>query len=593
MTDTGKTYTYNVADKHKLYELKEIKVRLKPEDGESLLSNEIIDSPDAVIKLMQGYLDNLDREKLVVVNLDTQNRPLSYHVVSIGDVNRSLAPIQNMYKTAILNNATSIMLFHNHPSGSLVPSRTDDIITARAAYVGQVMGIHILDHVIVANSNDDFFSYKRNKSEILETPRIVLDKIESSDISEELPVYHAVRNNDMHANNSNVVASQIGLAEAENVKDIPRKKSVQEKVDEYRKLVADKFLKLLDADDSVHPMNWMKQWFSIDEPISMVTGKRYRGVNSLMLSLVAMEKGYKDPRWITFNGLNKFDNAKIKKGEKSSQIQYWMLSDLTKKYGEQKKFLTFQEAEKLIKEEGRDEKEFVLVARYSNVFNAEQCTGLPELIQKEYEKQINQNEYVTKISEKMHVPILNDGKGRAFYDRKSDTVHLPEKKAFFNEYAYNATALHELGHASGDEQRLNRVKGKSFGDEDYAFEELVAEMTSCFTASRLVGDEQSVDNYLKENAENHMRYVKSWAKEIKKNPKCLEDAVKLAQTATDFLDLHGGYLTLSEYNCRQKDNPIELVNNNFVMKNALQSSIVIEPINIDIQPEEQSKGMRI
>ena len=69
--------------------------------------------------------------------------------------------------------------------------------------------------------------------------------------------------------------------------------------------------------------------------------------------------------------------------------------------------------------------------------------------------------------------------------------------------------------------------------------------------------------------------------------------VKLAQTATDFLDLHGGYLTLSEYNRRQKDYPIELVNNNFVMKNALQSSIAIEPINIDIQPEEQSKGMRI
>lgn len=564
------------------YELKEIKVRLKSEDGESLLSDEIIDSPDDVVKLMQGYLGDLDRENLVVVNLDTQNRPLSYHVVSVGSVDRSLAPIQNVYKTAILNNATSVMLFHNHPSGSLVPSRADDIVTARAAYVGQIMDIKILDHVIIANGTTDYFSYRVQKNEILETPRIVLDKIDVSSISEKKTVYHA--------DNNNVSINQTNPDKTETAKP---KRSVQEKVDEYRQLAADKFLKLLDADDSVHPMNWMKQWFSIDEPISMVTGKRYRGVNSLMLSLVAMEKGYKDPRWITFNGLNKFDNAKIKKGEKSSQIQYWMLSDLTKKYGEQKKFLTFQEAEKLIKEEGRDEKEFVLVARYSNVFNAEQCTGLPELIQKEYEKQINQNEYVTKISEKMHVPILNDGKGRAFYDRKSDTVHLPEKKAFFNEYAYNATALHELGHASGDEQRLNRVKGKSFGDEDYAFEELVAEMTSCFTASRLVGDEQSVDNYLKENAENHMRYVKSWAKEIKKNPKCLEDAVKLAQTATDFLDLHGGYLTLSEYNRRQKDNPIELVNNNFVMKNALQSSIVIEPINIYIQPEEQSKGMRI
>lgn len=587
MTDTGKTYTYNVPDKHKLYELKEIKVRLKPEAGESLLSNEVISSPDDVIKLMQGYIGDLDREKLIVVNLDTQNRPLSYHVVSIGDVNRSLAPIQNVYKTAILNNASSIMLFHNHPSGSLVPSKSDDIVTAKAAYVGQIMGINILDHVIVANNANDYFSYRSQKGEILETPRIVLDKIDVAGVAEETENYH-VEENIMHANDT-----EAGQIKSDDTKDTKPKKSVQDKVDEYRKLVADKFLKLLDADNPVHSMDWMKEWISIDEPISMVTGKRYRGVNSLMLSLVAMEKGYKDPRWITFNGLNKFDNAKIKKGEKSSQIQYWMLSDLTKKYGEQKKFLTFQEAEKLIKEEGRDEKEFVLVARYSNVFNAEQCTGLPELIQKEYEKQINQNEYVTKISEKMHVPILNDGKGRAFYDRKSDTVHLPGKKAFFNEYAYNATALHELGHASGDEQRLNRVKGKSFGDEDYAFEELVAEMTSCFTASRLVGDEQSVDNYLKENAENHMRYVKSWAKEIKKNPKCLEDAVKLAQTATDFLDLHGGYLTLSEYNRRQKDYPIELVNNNFVMKNALQSSIAIEPINIDIQPEEQSKGMRI
>lgn len=166
------------------YELKEIKVRLKSEDGESLLSDEIIDSPDDVVKLMQGYLGDLDRENLVVVNLDTQNRPLSYHVVSVGSVDRSLAPIQNVYKTAILNNATSVMLFHNHPSGSLVPSRADDIVTARAAYVGQIMDIKILDHVIIANGTTDYFSYRVQKNEILETPRIVLDKIDVSSISE-------------------------------------------------------------------------------------------------------------------------------------------------------------------------------------------------------------------------------------------------------------------------------------------------------------------------------------------------------------------------------------------------------------------------
>ena len=587
MTDTGKTYTYNVPDKHKLYELKEIKVRLKPEDGESLLSNEIIGSPDAVIKLMQGYLDNLDREKLVVVNLDTQNRPLSYHVVSIGDVNRSLAPIQNVYKTAILNNASSIMLFHNHPSGSLVPSKSDDIVTAKAAYVGQIMGINILDHVIVANNANDYFSYRSQKDEILETPRIVLDKIDVAGVAEETENYH-VEENIMHANDT-----EAGQIKSDDTKDTKPKKSVQDKVDEYRKLVADKFLKLLDADNPVHSMDWMKEWISIDEPVSMITGKEYRGINAFMLSLIAIDKGYKDPRWITFHGLNKFDDARIKKGEKSSQIQYWMLSDLTKKHGDKNKFITFQEAARLIKEEGREEKDFAPVVRYSNVFNVEQCTGLPELVQKEQEQQINQNEYVTKISEKMKVPILNDGKGRAFYNRKSDAVHLPEKKMFFSEYAYNATALHELGHATGAAHRLNRTKGKSFGDADYAFEELVAEMTSCFTASRLAGDEQSIDKYLKENAENHMRYVKSWAEEIKKNPKCLEDAVKLAQTATDFLDLHGGYLSLSEYNRRQQDKQVELFNDEFIMKNALHSDTIAEPVNIQVKSEVQGRGISV
>ena len=247
----------------------------------------------------------------------------------------------------------------------------------------------------------------------------------------------------------------------------------------------------------------------------------------------------------------------------------------------------------MIKEEGRDEKDFVPIVKYSSVFNAEQCTGLPDLVQKENEQRINQNDYVTMISEKMRVPILNDSDGGAFYNRESDMVHLPERKMFFNEYEYNATALHELGHATGAAHRLNRTKGKSFGDDDYAFEELVAEMTSCFTASRLVGDKQSVDKYLKGNAENHMRYVKSWAEEIKNNPKCLEEAVKLAQTATDFLDLHGGCLSLSEYNRRQQDKQVELINDKFVMKNTLHSDTVEEPVNIQVKLEVQGRGTSV
>ena len=87
-------------------------------------------------------------------------------------------------------------------------------------------------------------------------------------------------------------------------------------------------------------------------------------------------------------------------------------------------------------------------------------------------KEIVNDELIDKIQKGMDLQILNDGGDRAYYSPKTDSVHLPEKDTFYNSYAYNATALHELSHATGAEKRLNRDIRNVFGTEKYAYEEL-------------------------------------------------------------------------------------------------------------------------
>lgn len=98
---------------------------------------------------MADALARLDREYCCVVNLDSMLRPINFNVVSIGGISRTLVPVQNVFKAAILSNAAGIMLFHNHPSGSLTPSREDVLLTQRLVKAGQLMEIPVLDHVIV------------------------------------------------------------------------------------------------------------------------------------------------------------------------------------------------------------------------------------------------------------------------------------------------------------------------------------------------------------------------------------------------------------------------------------------------------------
>ena len=118
----------------------------------------IWDHPDVVYKELKPMFDGLDREHFVVVAVDTRNRPIGAHTVSIGSLSATIVHSREVFKFAILANAAAIILVHNHPSDDLSPSEDDIELTKRLAKAGDLMGIAVLDHLIFGAYN--FLSLK-------------------------------------------------------------------------------------------------------------------------------------------------------------------------------------------------------------------------------------------------------------------------------------------------------------------------------------------------------------------------------------------------------------------------------------------------
>lgn len=142
------------------YGLKQVQVRLKLAETETLYSSQPMSTPERAAEVMADMLAQLDRECCCVVNLDNSLRPLNFNIVSIGGINQALIPVQNVFKAAILSNASSVMLFHNHPSGNLNPSREDVLITQRLLEAGRLMQIPVNDHIIVGGGTGKQYSFR-------------------------------------------------------------------------------------------------------------------------------------------------------------------------------------------------------------------------------------------------------------------------------------------------------------------------------------------------------------------------------------------------------------------------------------------------
>jgi len=118
----------------------------------------VLDGPAAVSRQLLPLLDGLDREHFVVLALDARNRPIGANTVSIGSLSASLVHPREIFKFAILANASSLILAHNHPSGDTAPSRDDIELTRRLVDAGTLIGIEVLDHLVIGG--EEFFSLK-------------------------------------------------------------------------------------------------------------------------------------------------------------------------------------------------------------------------------------------------------------------------------------------------------------------------------------------------------------------------------------------------------------------------------------------------
>ena len=304
---------------------------------------------------------------------------------------------------------------------------------------------------------------------------------------------------------------------------------------EFRKNIADTFIKAL----SEKQLDWKKNWSggAMERPVNAITGKGYKGLNwiSLMLNnMHAVDKGMvSDNRWATFKQIQD-KGWKVRKGARGCKVEYWQPYDF-----KQKKPISWEEFVKATKDPDRRE-EVGAIAKYYVVFNGRDIEGIPEL-EAAKERTVVSDDIIQKISVGMQVEIKNDGGSRAFYRPSEDCIHVPTAEAFYSTYDYNTTVLHELSHATGAEHRLNRNIKNAFGSLEYAYEELVAEISACFMGEHLQIEQT------KEHLENHKAYVQSWIEEITEKPEVLVRAIRDAGNAANLLEYHAGILTQEEY----------------------------------------------
>ena len=110
-----------------------------------------ISSPKDAYEMIKDQLQDLDREQFIIACLNTKNEPTNISVVSVGTLNKAIVHPREVFKTAILSNAASIMTFHNHPSGETTPSQQDIQLTNRLYEAGELLSIKLLDHLIIGD----------------------------------------------------------------------------------------------------------------------------------------------------------------------------------------------------------------------------------------------------------------------------------------------------------------------------------------------------------------------------------------------------------------------------------------------------------
>lgn len=245
------------------------------------------------------------------------------------------------------------------------------------------------------------------------------------------------------------------------------------------------------------------------------TGEPYRGINVLLLWLEAVTSGYASPTWMTYRQAQAL-GAQVRKGEKGAPIVY---------YGSSSKTRTDEQS-------GEEREEGFRFLKSYTVFNAEQFEGLPERFaaieaSAPVLSGIERDERADAFFAGIPAEVRHGG-DRACYIIGEDRIQLPPFEAFEDGHGYYTTRGHETVHWTRHPTRLDRSFGrKSWGDEGYAREELVAEIGAAFLAADL--------GLALEPRADHASYIASWLQVLRNDKRAIVQAAAHAERAVAYL----------------------------------------------------------
>ena len=307
--------------------------------------------------------------------------------------------------------------------------------------------------------------------------------------------------------------------------------SAYEKLTPARKALVDAVMKNLENGVGL----WEQGWAGGGAPVSSgISGKQYNGINRMFLMAATAERGYSDNRWVTFKQMEdkgwsfKRDEEGRSRGKNAGvSIEYFELRDRQTKQPFDRHTLDGMAADE--RNEYMDENVYP-IRKYYRVFNGDVIEGIPERERVEHDP-TGRNDRAEALIEHWsgtQSPIRYGG-SMAYYSSTKDEIHLPEKQDFVNMPEFYSTALHEIGHSTGHEKRLNRNLSGAFGSAEYAEEELRAEIASMFLEQDL-GVAAS-----EKHIENNSAYIGSWKSKIKEDPNVLFKAIADAERMTKFV----------------------------------------------------------
>ena len=262
---------------------------------------------------------------------------------------------------------------------------------------------------------------------------------------------------------------------------------------------------------------WVQPWGKaaarapLGLPNNASTGRAYSGINILILWGAVVQHGFPGQGWLTYRQAAAL-GGNVRKGEHGTTVVY---AD---------RFIP-EDEKRRARETGEEAQAIPFLKRFT-VFNTAQCEGLPDdiivaaplpppgLIEPTVDALIKATAIDFRI-----------GGDRAFYMPALDYVAVPPPQAYFEPINWHRTALHEIGHASGHHSRLNRDLSGSFGSKKYAYEELVAEMSSAFCCASL-GIVPTV---------RHADYIGSWLEVLREDNRAIVRAASQASKAADWI----------------------------------------------------------